>query len=231
MRNAVAIPDPPDTIRGLLIPLALRPDGAFVRPSQVKDEIVFCPLCGSDLLVRGGPGTRVRRHFYHRQEECTDDPETMAHATAKLLLARHLELSKKFWGGVFVRRRCPSCKRTGKSKISPRFDTVEVEHQLPNGRVVDVATLRDGRVLAAFEIVVTHEIDKRKARALSSVPWIELDAFEVLCSPNLLRPFRRPERRLCKTCDERLDRWRNYRDQVASRTGQMIPSSTSPYVA
>lgn len=59
--------------------------------------------------------------------------------------------------------------------------SVTTEQTLSSGHRADVALINsDGSVRAVFEILHTHEVDAEKANAMRDLPWVEVQADDVL---------------------------------------------------
>jgi hypothetical protein len=194
---------PPARPVGLAVPWALTPDDRLIQPEDhVAGTPVRCPGCLKDLRVRGGPGTRVQRHFAHPPDSFCS-PETILHKAAKrqivLTLQRWLERKGP---AVEVQSVCPEprCGRSFLWPFKPTADQVTEEHRLPSGRVADVAVLRDGMPIAIVEIFATHAVDDQKALDLGGLPCAELDAEAALKNPLLWEP--NPNRRKHLRCPD-----------------------------
>ncbi len=187
---------------GLKVPFGRRNDGRLIPPEQAQlGDDVRCPACAARLLVRGGDGTKVRRHFSHRSD-VTCSLESMLHQTAKGLVAQVLRDSMTGAGPeVVVSGRCAECKTEWTRPFRPNADAVAIEHRLQCGRVADVAVLHGRHEVAAIEILVTHEVDDVKAKDLGSLPCAELVAEEVLADPLRWRPrSQRARPQKCAPC-------------------------------
>lgn len=212
------------TVRTFRVPLGLAPDGSLIGPDEATKAATYaCPACGTPLIFRAG---QIRaRHFAHAVDTgCS--PQTVLHATAKRVLVERVALWKA------GRRPAPvtirSCSKCGGETPRPCPESVTgaaEEVTLPSGRRVDVALLADDTVVAAIEVLVTHQVDEVKAGDLGELPWIEVEAFRVLDTPGFwypvatggLPPLVCDECRLGK---ER--RWRQLLD-LATELGVEIP--------
>ncbi len=90
-------------------------------------------------------------------------------------------LSSLASGGALVWvAKCATCPEHIDVKVpGNRIDSVEQETRLESGRVVDVLALWEGAPALAVEVHVTHAVDEQKSADLN-IPWIEVDATEVL---------------------------------------------------
>lgn len=188
----------------LRVPLGADADGRLWRPEDAAAGArLFCPGCRSPLTLRGGPETKVRRHFAHRADApCSQ--ETIQHQAAKALVA---QVTGDFLAGhgpaVQVHRTCTykHCAAPWARSFTPKADRVVIEHRLSSGRVADVAVLNGETVVAIVEIHVTNAVDDEKAKAIAGVPCAELEADQVLADPLNWHP--KPERARplpCPTC-------------------------------
>jgi hypothetical protein len=194
---------PPARQVTLAVPWALTPDDTLIQPDDyVTGTSIRCPGCLKELRARGGPETRVQRHFAHPPDSFCS-PETILHKAAKrqILLTLQRWLERK-GPAVEVQSVCPEprCGRSFLHPFKPPADQVVEEHRLLSGRVADVAVLRDGVAIAIVEIFATHAIDDQKAVDLGGLPCAELDAEAALRSPLLWDP--NPKRRKHPHCPD-----------------------------
>ena len=165
---------------GFRVPFALDAHGVLVPPEDARRRAAYrCPRCETAVVLHAGE--RKRRHFHHTDTKRGCTPETVAHFTAKTLVARAVEVWRA--GGdapVFVRRcAAPGCDATTRQRMPAKVTRAAIEHAMPSGRVVDVALLgAGGIVVAAIEVYRTHRVDDEKALDLGA-PWVEVDAAAV----------------------------------------------------
>lgn len=144
-----------------LIPLAYNHGGNLVTvKTAIRGHQYVCPDCGGRLMFRNsgktGPGSR-RAHFAHigaDDHRCTG--ESVLHAVFKekaaTMLRSHIEEGKPFMIGW----QCDKCGTNHQGNLLYMAISIDVEHDLGLCRP-DVAILdRDGNVVVAFEVVVTH---------------------------------------------------------------------------
>ena len=197
----------------LKVPFALDANGRVVRATvDVLDGAALtCLGCGDALIVRGGAGMSVRRHFAHYGDR-TCSMETVLHVAAKLTVARVLQEAIEGGPVIQVLRWCP--RRTHMSWSTSAWtradDRVDLEHRLESGRVADVALVRGGSAVAVVEIHVTNKVTEEKAEDLVGVRWVELEAEDVLRDPLQWRPLW--ARDVPHTCPECIERDRAYRE-------------------
>lgn len=185
----------------LAVPYGLDPDGAEVRPSDAHRGTAYvCPDsgCGGELIYRSGP--LVQPHFAHKvaSERCDFWHETEAHLRAKQLVVRLIAAGAP----VELVRRCAECDGKVSQQLPRGIAAASLEYLLPSGLRADVALLGPGGAPRAIvEIYPTHAVDAEKAAALADLPWIELQAEELLEDSGRWRPLQdrfRPTR--CSLC-------------------------------
>jgi predicted RNA-binding Zn-ribbon protein involved in translation (DUF1610 family) len=215
------------------VPVARSPSGELVRPDEAESGMAYtCPGCGEAVLLRRGE--RRRAHFAHRRASCA--PDSTLHRAAKAKVVEVVEA----WRSGDGPRPCISrpCARVacGGGIVQDLPDDVTAarsEVRLASGLVGDVVLYRGPEPAVAVEILVTSRVTAERA-ARFGLPWVELDAREVLERPywwvavrDGLRPFS------CPTCEasegERraeVDAIRGRAERLAQRAGLEV--STSP---
>ncbi len=158
------------------------------RESKFAKGHFRCIDCGNDVFVRRGQ-KRVW-HFAHFQEDdarkCphANGGETLEHYQAKHFIANNINKC------AFAIERCSSCKRfryfvsraDGRALFVHQCNA-EVEKMVPGTkRVADVAIMHPntGKVMAAIEVLHTHEVDANKWKECASVgvPILEVTTDE-----------------------------------------------------
>lgn len=172
---------------GLLNQYALDPSGALIHATQCADGLVYrCPLvgCAREIRVRASQSEQVRAHLYH-SDGCGASGESHEHNLAKRLVEQRLLL----WlsGDApppFFARRCSDIGCGYISDEQPDFTlATRAGTEIRVGeRIADVLVLRQLRPILAIEIHYKHAVDEAKAIDLkkAGVPWIELEALDVL---------------------------------------------------
>jgi hypothetical protein len=187
--------------RSFVVPAALAPDGRLLRPAEATPGTYACPGCGARIVLRAGP-VKVR-HFAHGPGSCST--ETALHAAAKRAL---VQVVQEWAGGgpaPVVRRTCAGCERSWDAAV-PAAQTAVPEHRLEGGLRPDVALLAGTAVVLALEVRVRHAVDEAKA-ARMPVPFLELDAHDVLAAPRVWQPIAElPRPDACPACIARRDR-------------------------
>jgi hypothetical protein len=215
-----------DHMSYLRIPLAVDAQGAIARPGAAEHgRCYYCPSCHEDVLLRRGQ-VRVA-HFAHKASaHCS--LETILHQAAKIQIQQIVRSWKAGTGpSPAVERRCASCYTAIEVPIPASVEDAILELRVADGSVVDVALIAGGAPLAAVEVRVTHKVDAGKASSLP-IPFLELEAQQVLDTPALWRPLQETfPTPVCHTCEARLGPFAEKASRVARKAGQTLP--TNPY--
>ncbi len=184
--------------RGFRVPGGRALDGSIVPPEDsVRGQDYGCPSCGSQLVVRGGSETRVRRHFAHpRSTACS--AESVKHLMGKEIARLAIE---RAMGGhaLTLEIRCNSCSSPFGVPF-PTCDAVALEYTESSGRIVDVMALEGSLPAVAVEVLVTHAVDEAKAGELRA-PWLEVSADDLLTDPMRWRVGQhRLKTKTCENC-------------------------------
>ena len=159
------------------------------REAKFAKGHFVCVDCGNDVFVRRGQ-KRVWHFAHFREDDARECPhanggETLEHYEAKHFIARNIDKC------AFATERCNVCRRfkffVSKCEGHALFTqqcAVEVEKVIPGTkRVADVAVMhpKTGRVVAAIEVLHTHEVDANKWKECVSVsvPILEVSTGEV----------------------------------------------------
>ena len=149
---------------------------AVIPPSERPQAC--CPICDEPVILKLGS---IRSHHYaHRPETlCSaSQPETALHLNTKFYIYQQLRGASS----LCIEQVCTGhCGRKKMLLWQEHWDAVEVEFTMDSIRP-DIALLKQGMVVAAIEIVVTHALDDHKKQRLSTldVPWVEIKASELL---------------------------------------------------
>jgi len=215
--------------QALEIPFAYDETGELVRPADGLDnKQYYCPACGEALILRRG---KIKRpHFAHYgNSPCAR--ESILHSAAKAELQRRIQdwLDNK-GDRPYFKRDCILClSKKVRQGIPETISGVDTERRLPSGHQPDVVLLRDEAdlptIVAGIEVVVTHEVDEQKAKELE-VPWLEVEAKDILSNP-LLMPVRRDnlDQSHCNGCRKDLPILRDKVDQLLNRWDIEWPQS------
>ncbi|HJV81341.1 competence protein CoiA family protein [Noviherbaspirillum sp.] len=182
----------------LLVPYGVDPDANIVHARDAIPNIAYtCPSCETELVLHAGP--IKARHFAHKANTACDG-ETLAHITAKLLIAKVIREHPSTGPSIHLRCACDEC-HTSFEKLLPSdaFSASKVEE--PVGKYIcDVVAIKAGAAVLAIEILKSHSVEDDKASALG-LPWIELKADDVLEDPFHWRPAQaRLKRTTCPKC-------------------------------
>lgn len=129
-----------------------------------KGEAYYCPMCKDKFILRKsgriGKGTK-RPHFAHNNLSPNCTPESVLHYSFKKSLVDLLKRYKSKDKPLIVNWKCNICSSDISSKLETNLlkitDKIEEEYHLKVCQP-DIALLdMDGDVIAAIEIVVTHE--------------------------------------------------------------------------
>jgi hypothetical protein len=153
-------------------------DYAHLPNAQRPDA--HCPVCQELVTLKLG---KVRIHHYaHRTEVVcpANIPETALHLNIKLHIADQLRRRLS----LIIAQPCDGayrCKNTNRVPWLSGWDEVEVEYRFDNYRP-DIALLKDGNVLGAIEVLVSHAMSEEKERyfAKHQVSWVEVTGKECL---------------------------------------------------
>ncbi len=100
---------------------------------------------------------------------------------------------------------------------------------MSEGYVVDVALMDRTTAVAAIEIKVTHEVDEKKDKRLS-IPFIEVDGFEILQEPQVWKPIKdRFKPKTCAKCLSNFEKFKLKTSKIAKDTNIEIPTSYYRY--
>lgn len=191
--------------RTFRIPFGRDADGVLVaRQDAQRGMKLTCPGCSEPLVFRAG--AKVAKHFSHRASSVCSG-ESALHQTAKLMIHQVVERVAAGDGVVLLVYKCPGCGRDVESELDRRVLNGSVlEARLPSGRVVDVLLTLDGEPRLGVEVLVTHEVDDKKAAEMG-ISWVEVIGEEVVSAPRRWQPRAhglqkiRPCRR-CRMIDE-----------------------------
>lgn len=171
----------------LRVPFAIDSELKLYSPATAeKSKNYFCPSCGESVILKQG---EIRTtHFAHKISD-TCNQETITHKTAKLLIQKVIQDWKSGKSNPpTLARACQICHSTINQPLPEKVDKAILEYKLSDGFIIDVALMVGDIAQAAVEIKVTHAVDDIKAGRLS-IPFIELDGYEVVTNPTIWKPF------------------------------------------
>lgn len=144
----------------------------------------ICPECKQQVIMRLGE-IRMFHAAHKGDSDCKlTNPESALHLNAKYHLFQELRTGLP----LYVYNRCKGvnehgCKHRSKEKnlLFRDWDEVALEYPMGGFRS-DIALLKNSIPVAIIEIYVTHAIDREKEKLLKevSLPWIEIDASDIL---------------------------------------------------
>jgi hypothetical protein len=152
-------------------------------PRGQRPEAV-CPLCERQVTLK--LGQVVRHHYAHQPEAmcAATHWETALHLNTKFHFYRQLMEARGSGAVLFFEKHCrgshaagAACQRRRREEWIEGWDHVEVEFRTGSFRP-DIALLREGRVVAAIEVLVTHAVEEPKAKYFedNGITWIEMHA-------------------------------------------------------
>lgn len=197
----------------LLVPYGLSQTGELVHARDaVASTEYLCPCCKGALVLHAGV---VRaRHFAHKASTACDG-ETLAHSTAKLLIAKVIREHRNSNARITLQCNCSQCHSLLQREIPHDAFTSSAVEERVGPFICDVVAMKENIPILAVEIFKSHAVGDEKAEKLE-LPWVELDAAEVLEDPSNWRPVQmRLKPVTCRGCkDEReelkrvAERWR-----------------------
>lgn len=137
----------------------------------------LCTLCRQAVVLKLG---QVRaNHYAHLPDEngqasqcAATQPETALHLNLKFYLLEQLQNANELWVEQSCRAGCQNKRRIA---FISGWDAVRVEYSWDKFRL-DIALLRQGQLIGALEIMVTHATDATKVESLDRhhIRWLEL---------------------------------------------------------
>ena len=213
---------------GLKIPYGIDSKGRLCSAERAKKgEEYFCPVCSGQIILKRG---KVRRsHFAHKPDSgCSQ--ETVVHKTAKLLIQEVVRAWKAGKGNPpILLRECDICGGLKEQKLPEKVEDALLEYRLSEGVIVDVGLLVKGRVQAAVEVKVTHEIDEEKLRKMS-IPFIEVDGNEIIENPYLWKSLRDTFNSfICEECKDTFIKFQRKARRIARKCNIELPKAYYRY--
>jgi len=212
----------------LRVPFAFDDEEQIHTPENAeKGRTYFCPACREPVILKQGEIKTA--HFAHKVSESCNQ-ESIIHKTAKLLVQKAVEAWKAGKSeSPTLLRKCQICGKSVNQTLPEKIESATLEYKLSDGSIVDVALLVEGVPQAAVEIRATHAVDDIKAKRLS-VPFIELDANEVIQNPTLWNPIKDNFKPLvCSQCRSTWLRFQAKAKQIAQATNVELPTAYYRY--
>lgn len=212
----------------LRVPFAVDDEEQLYSPETAeKGRNYFCPACQDAVIFKQGE-IKVA-HFAHKVSD-TCNQETITHKTAKLLVQKAVhEWKAGRSNSPTLQRECQICGTSISQPLPDKVDSAVLEHRLADGSIADVALLVGETAHAVVEIRVTHAVDELKASRLS-VPFIELDGYEVIKKPFVWKPIIDNFKPLtCKECKSAYLKFQAKVKQVAKASNIELPTAYYRY--
>jgi len=204
------------------VPFAHDDAGCLVSVEHaIPGQQYFCPACKTPLILRRG--AIKKPHFAHKPNDICSQ-ETIVHKTAKHLVQQAIiEWKAGEAASPIIQRECQICHRLATQALPDKVETAVLEMHLSDGFIADVALMVGDQPAAAVEILVTHAVDQEKATRIS-VPFIEIDGYEVLKSPAAWTPITDYFKPLtCPTCVRNFKRFQAKAARLAQTTNIDLP--------
>lgn len=154
----------------ILYSFANNEQGDLVKAGMAqRGRAYFCPSCHKDMVHR--MGEKVRPHFAHKNLSLNCSPETVLHFGFKRLLYERISRSLNAGERLSIQWNCDSCCGSHAGNLLKRTTHAEEEYNLGSCRP-DIGLLsKEGNIVAAIEIVVSHSpeqstIEFYKARGI-----------------------------------------------------------------
>jgi len=188
----------------LKVPYGLNTAGELVSIlNAVKGESYNCPACRLQLIHKDGPLRTA--HFAH-QPSASCSLESILHKTAKKLVADAIHNNAVNNQSIQLISACRCCTSEVMKTLKPTTFTSAREEVNVADYVCDVVGFRGENIALAVEICNTHKVDAEKGAQLP-VHWIELNAEDVIKSPNTWRPTQyRLKQVFCPECKDDTNR-------------------------
>jgi hypothetical protein len=231
-----------------MMTVAHGPDSALVAVGSLDAELrpfprYECFQCNGKVTAVLPPTRGRRPHFRHKVAgvcSASRKGEGPLHLDAKLKLVARLQEMAARDEPVRIAELCPGgCNVVFLYRYIAlrQGDVVKCEHAL-DPRRPDVAVLRDDKVIAAFEIAVTHYCDAVKWADMRKlgVPTVEVEAFDIVGVENSAPAWQPPDpmpafcvepqppTTLCEDCAERDRREREEAERHSLREMERIAS-------
>jgi hypothetical protein len=152
-------------------------DFAHLKPRERPPAT--CPVCKETAILKLGQ-IKVH-HFAHKAGSvcALTNPETALHYNMKCYIHNQLKTANTIW----VEQRCnhynPFCQIKRLVPWLTGWDDVQLEYTI-GGYRPDIALLREGQVIGAIEVLVTHAVETEKAEFYNRrfIRWVEIQGSE-----------------------------------------------------
>ena len=169
--------------RWVLVDGQLHDVSEFSHLEKRQRPDAICPICELPVVLK--LGTINVHHYAHRTDAAcvASQSETALHLNTKFHLYRELRAAGP--AEIVIEQACQWCHEKKQRYVWLKdWDDVKVEYRMDSFRP-DIALLREGRVIGALEIFVTHAVDDRKIAYLVKhhVAWLEFAARPEMYEP------------------------------------------------
>ena len=177
-----------------------------------RGQAYFCPSCNDEMVFR--MGKKVRPHFAHKSLNLNCSPETVLHFGFKRLLYERINKALSAAEKLPIQWHCESCCGSHYGNLLKRATHAIEEYNLGACRS-DIGLLsKEGNIVAAIEVVVTHLPEQSTAEYYKKkgIPLIifrlksdtELSRVgENVLTPDLVDVCLNPK---CPSCNEHMPR-------------------------
>jgi len=199
--------------KDILYSLATTEAGEFVMADTAfRGRKYFCPSCKAEMVFR--MGEKVRPHFAHKNLSQNCSPETVLHFGFKRLLFERISKALDAGERLSIQWDCELCEGSHNGNLLKRATHAQEECNLGACRP-DIGLIgREGSVVAAIEIVVTHSPEESAIEYYkeNGIPLIVFTlrsdteisrASEEILSPDIVNVCLNPK---CSTCNEHMSR-------------------------
>lgn len=210
------------------IPIAINDKSELCSPTIAeKGSPYFCPVCNSQVILKKGD-VKVA-HFAHKISE-TCNSETVTHKTATLLIKKVVSDWKSGLGAApALERECQICEKPMKQPLPDKVDATTLEYKMSDGSIVDIALLVGEVAQAVIEIRVSKTEDVIVGNS-PSLPFMELDGFEVVKNPNIWKPLRDGLLPFtCESCNDTYEKFRSRVEEIARTNHLALPATYYRY--
>jgi hypothetical protein len=159
------------SLQWVLIEEQLHHVSEFADTPSRERPTALCPICRESVRMK--LGTVLVHHCAHMPgSTCIASVgETAVHLNSKLHIYTQLLKADK----LNISRKCVSCSNTHETIWARNWDDVHLEYSVGSRRP-DIALLKEGKVIGAIEVCVSHAIDPDKADffKVHEIRWIEV---------------------------------------------------------
>lgn len=142
--------------KDILYSIAELSTGQLIKVRDAKKGISYnCPICKNSFVLRKGQYRQP--HFAHKTLSPNCNPETALHYGFKTLLHQKIQKHIEENSPLEIEWRCCVCEQIHTGNMLKKATWSEVEYDLGNCRP-DIALFgKDGNIIIAIKIIVTHK--------------------------------------------------------------------------